>query len=143
MVRIVRCGLAVAACLVGVACAFSAPETCTSGGAGAGVVVDTIHITENGAASPDTDPDECREFVLKKDTVRRVLEGGESIGRRQYMHQLPWSPCLVRGRAVLADGREATWTIRQYGTGSILLDDGQELFLWCRTCTSPPFVPVE
>lgn len=140
MVRTLRCGVTVAAGLMAAACAFSAPGTRTSG---SGLVVDTLHITENGASSPNVDPRECRGFVLKEDTIRRVLEGGESIGRHQYMHQLPWSPCLVRGRVVLADGREATWTIRQYGTGSILLDDGEELFLWCRTCTRPPFVPIE
>ncbi|MGY0556607.1 hypothetical protein [Lysobacter sp. A421] len=89
------------------------------------------------------DPDECRGFVLDEGRIKRVLEGSESVSRDQYMHELPWSPCLARGRVVLTDGRMATWTIRQYGTGSVLLDDGGELFLWCRTCARPPFMPIE
>lgn len=143
MVRMLRCGLAVATVLVSSACALSAPVP--GGGAPAvpALIVDTLRIIENGAASPGLEGGECGAFVLEEDAVRRVLEAGAAISRDQYMHELPWSPCLVRGRVVLADGRQGTWTIRQYGTASVLLDDGDELFLWCRTCTRPPFVPVE
>lgn len=143
MVRMLRCGLVVAAVLVSSACALSASAPDIGGRVAPGLVVDTLHISENGTASPDVDAGECQAFVLQEDGVRQVLEAGESISRNQYMHELPWSPCLVRGRVVLADGRLGTWTIRQYGTGSVLLDDGGELFLWCRTCIRPPFVPVE
>ena len=143
MVRMLRCGLAVASVLVSSACALSAPAPGVSVPAVPGLVVDTLRITENGAASPGLDGGECGAFVLEEDAVRRVLEAGEAISRDRYMHELPWSPCLARGRVALVDGRLGTWTIRQYGTGSVLLDDGDELFLWCRTCTRPPFVPVE
>lgn len=142
MVNMLRGVVAVASCTLAVACALSAPGHQASP-AGAGLVVHTLAITENGAASPAVDPGECRGFVLDERTVRWVLEESEPISRDQYMHQLPWSPCLVRGRLVLADGREGTWTIRRYGTGSVLFDDGGEWFLLCATCTRPPFVPIE
>lgn len=141
MVRTRLFPLALAAGLVMTGCTLYAPGT--AAGEGHGLAVDTIDITENGAASTTADPDECRGFVLNEDTVKRVLEKSEAISRDDYVRQFPWSPCLVRGRASLADGRMATWTIRQYGTGSVLWDDGGESFLWCRGCTDSPFIPIE
>ncbi|MCE7032899.1 hypothetical protein LY625_09790 [Lysobacter sp. GX 14042] len=122
---------------------MSASQEPVGASARPGLDVDAIQVTENGAASPDVDPAECRAFVLDEGMVRAALEEGESIGRDDYLHRLPWSPCLVRGRLVLTDGRQGTWTVRQYGTGSVLFDDGAEWFFWCRTCTSSPFVAVE
>lgn len=143
MVTGLRLSLAVAATLMVCGCAASTTFGPAGSSASLGVDVDTLEITENGVASPDVDPAECRTFVLDEGTVHAVLEESDSVGRDDYLHQLPWSPCLVRGRLVLADGRQGTWTVRQYGTGAVLFDDGHEWFFWCRTCTSPPFVAVE
>jgi hypothetical protein len=142
-VRKLRCCLALAAILAAQGCSSSTANPRADAQPGPGLLVEALRITENGSASPDADAAGCRGFVLDAGTVRQVLEASESISRDQYMHGLPWSPCLVRGRVTLADGRQATWTIRQYGTGSVLLDGGGERFLWCRTCTRPPFVPIE
>jgi|SRR5690606_16576093 len=143
MVTGLRLSLAAAAALMLCGCAVSTSLGAAGSSARLGLDVDTLQITENGSASPDVDPAECRAFELDEGTVRGVLEESEPVGRDDYLHQLPWSPCLVRGRLELADGRQGTWTVRQYGTGSILFDDGDEWFFWCRTCTAPPFVAVE
>ncbi|KGO99445.1 hypothetical protein [Novilysobacter defluvii] len=135
--------LLVAAALLFSGCALS--HTHVAGGSPSANWLDVVslQIAENGAASPDVNSGECRTFVLDEPVVRRALEDGEPIGRDAYLHQLPWSPCLARGRLELQDGRQGIWTVRQYGTGSVLFDDGAERFFWCRTCTSPPFVAVE
>lgn len=104
------------------------------------LAVETLEITENGAAAPGTQTVECAAFVLDVAGARKALDDAEPVSRDDYMHGLPWSPCLVRGRLALADGRTGTWTIRQYGTGSILFDDGGELFLHCPGCNRAPFV---
>ena len=143
MVTGLRFPLAVAAALMLCGCALSTLQGPAGASARPGLDVETLQITENGAASPDVDPAECRAFVLDEGMVRAALEESESVGQDDYLHRLPWSPCLVRGRLVLTDGRQGTWTIRQHGTGSVLFDDGDEWFFWCRTCTSPPFVAVE
>jgi len=143
MVRTLIFVLAFAAGQVVTGCALHAPDVSADGRTGRVLVIDTLDITESGAASPSVDPEECRAFVLNEDTVRRVLEDSEVISRDDYIRRFPWSPCLVRGRIALADGRPGTWTIRQYGTGSILWDDGGESFLWCGACAYPPFLPVE
>ena len=143
MVTGLRFSLAAAAALTLCGCAVSTSLGPAGSSAPLGMDIETLRITENGAASPDVDPAECRAFVLDEGAVRKVLEESESVDRDDYLHQLPWSPCLVRGRLGLMDGRPGTWTIRQYGTGSILFDDGDEWFFRCRTCTAPPFVAVE
>lgn len=143
MVRTLLFVLAFAVGQVATGCTLHAPGIPAGGATGPVLTIDTLDITENGAASPTVDPDECRGFVLNEDTVKRILENSEAISRDDYIRKFPWSPCLVRGRAAFAGGRLATWTIRQYGTGSILLDDGGESFLWCQTCTDSPFLPIE
>jgi len=143
MVMGLRSSPAIAAALWLSGCALSPPQAHAGLPTGTRLDVAVLQITENGVASPDVDPGECRAFVLDEATVRQALEGSEPVGRDAYLHQLPWSPCLVRGRLGLTDGRQGTWTVRQYGTGSVLFDDGDEWFFWCRTCTAPPFVAVE
>jgi len=143
MVTGLRFSLAVAAALWLSGCALSPQQVQAGSPTRTRLDVAALQITENGVASPDVDPGECRAFVLGKATVRRALEVSEPVARDAYLHQLPWSPCLVRGRLELADGRQGIWTVRQYGTGSVLFDDGAEWFFWCRTCTAPPFVAVE
>ena len=143
MVTGLRFSLAVAAALWLSGCALSPQQVQAGSPTRTRLDVAALQITENGVASPDVDPGECRTFVLDEPVVRRALEDGEPIGRDAYLHQLPWSPCLARGRLELQDGRQGIWTVRQYGTGSVLFDDGAERFFWCRTCTSPPFVAVE
>ncbi|CAG4972098.1 hypothetical protein [Novilysobacter luteus] len=144
MVSMLRSGLWAVTGLLVSACVLSAPGGQATGAKAERVLVaEELNITENGAASPDVDAGACRAFLLDEDAARRALENSEPVSRSQYMHELPWSPCLVRGRITLVDGRTGTWTIRQYGTGSILLDDDAELYFWCRRCTNPPFVAVE
>jgi len=143
MVTGFRFSLAVAVALLVSGCALSTLQAPVGSPIGTGLDVASLQITENGVASPGVDPGECRAFVLGEATVRQALEGSEPVDRDAYLHQLPWSPCLARGRLELADGRQGIWTVRQYGTGSILFDDGAEWFFWCRTCTAPPFVAVE
>lgn len=143
MVRWVFRTAAFGACCLVAACGVSSRHAHIDRHAGAGLAVESLRITENGAASPEVEARGCEGFVIDEPTARQALEAGEAISRDQYMHHLPWSPCLARGRVVLADGREGTWTVRQYGTGSVILDDGAEWFLWCRSCSNPPFVEIE
>ncbi len=143
MVMGLRFSLAVVAALWLSGCALSPPQAQAGSPSGTRLDVAVLQITENGVASPGVAPGECRAFIMDEATVRRALEGSDPVDRDAYLHQLPWSPCLARGRLELADGRQGIWTVRQYGTGSVLFDDGGEWFFRCRTCTAPPFVAVE
>lgn len=98
-------------------------------------------IAENGIGSPTDDnaPRGCSEFRLDEAQVRRFLDAAEGVDQRDYMHTLDWSPCHARGRIEFGDGQAGVWTIRQFQTGSILFDDGNEVFLYCPTCTWAPF----
>ena len=104
--------------------------------------VEHLAITENGMGSPTdaSPPDSCEAFRLDEAQVARFMGAAEGVERRDYMHTLDWSPCHARGRIRFEGGRAGVWTIRQYRTGSILFDDGSELFLYCPGCTWEPFV---
>lgn len=141
MVNQLRSGLLIGAALLFCGCAVSsAPSNLQLA---RGLQVATLEITENGAASPDVDPADCLAFELDATQVRSVLEVSDAVTRDQYLNHLPWSPCLVRGRLEVRGGGQGTWTIRQYGSGSVLFDDGAERFFWCKSCTWPPFVAVD
>lgn len=98
-------------------------------------------ITENAIGSPTDDnaPRGCSGFRLDEAQVRRFLDAAEGIDQRDYMHTLDWSPCHARGRIEFEDGRSGVWTIRQFQTGSILFDGGDEVFLYCPACSWEPF----
>ena len=103
--------------------------------------VERLTITENGIGSPGDHnaPRGCTEFRLDEAQVRRFIDAAEGVDQRDYMHTLDWSPCHARGRIEFDDGRAGVWTIRQFQTGSILFDSGEEVFLYCPTCSWEPF----
>jgi len=139
----VRLGVVVALVLGGCTSAGSIED----GGAVPGMrgldlpAIERLTITENGEGSPtDTNPPRgCQGFMLDEAHVRRFMDEAGEVDQRAYMHTLDWSPCHARGRIDFADGRSGVWTIRQFRTGSILFDDGGQLFLFCRSCTREPF----
>lgn len=100
-----------------------------------------LTITENGIGSPadGNAPRGCAAFRLDEAQVRRFVDAAEGVDRRDYMHTLDWSPCHARGRIEFVDGRAGVWTIRQFQTGSILFDGGDEMFLYCPACSWEPF----
>lgn len=101
-----------------------------------------LTITENGIGSPAGQdvPRDCSAFLMDETRVRRFIDMAEGVNQRDYMHTLDWSPCHARGRIEFEDGRQGTWTIRRFQTGSILFDDGDEVFLFCPECSWEPFV---
>ncbi|MGQ4659577.1 hypothetical protein [Lysobacter sp. F6437] len=103
--------------------------------------IQRLTITENGVGSPNdaNPPRGCSGFMLDEGHVRRFMDGAGEVGQRDYMHNLDWSPCHARGRLEFADGRSGVWTVRQFRTGSIMFDDGGEVFLFCPSCTWEPF----
>jgi len=104
--------------------------------------IERLTITENSVGAPlDAESGlDCSGFVLDEAQARQFLRDADGVERRDYMHTLDWSPCHVRGRIGFADGRSGTWTLRQFQTGSILFDDGGEVFLFCPACSWAPFV---
>ena len=103
--------------------------------------ISKISIVENAAKSPiekDATID-CGGFTLSEAQVRRYLSFAKSANESDAHHTLDWSPCYASGKVIFADGTRGTWTISESRTGSLAMDGGKDIFLYCPTCTFKPF----
>lgn len=103
--------------------------------------ITSVHIEENGAkavATQDQNVD-CSSFKLDEKKVRRFLARAKETNESDAHHTLDWSPCYVSGTLVFTDGKTAHWSINQLRTGSLAIDGGSRMFLYCPTCEFKPF----
>jgi len=54
-------------------------------------------------------------------------------------HLLDWSPCYTGGRVTFVNGKRGTWTIQQLRMGSVRMDDGRIIQLYCPSCRSKAY----
>jgi hypothetical protein len=100
-----------------------------------------ITIAENGMTSP-ADPGSaarCSRFALTTLQVRRYFAKARQANAADVHYTLNWSPCSASGRLDFKNGRTARWSITQSRIGSLTLDNGEEITLYCPTCKFKPF----
>lgn len=103
--------------------------------------VTTVKITENGAVAPAAADISlnCSAFHLSKKDVVEYLRKAREVSQADYLHTLDWSPCFASGTVSFANGLRGTWGIQQLRAGSLKLNDGRMLYLYCPTCRAPAF----
>jgi len=96
-----------------------------------------ISITHSGMTSPAVDDPEkynCSDFVLSAAEVNDFFNDTMMVHENDYRHMLDWSPCYIEGRMDFSDGTSAVWAIHQFKAGSIVLDSGETVYLYCPNC---------
>ncbi len=100
-----------------------------------------VSIIENGATSP-AEPEStatCSRFRLTESQVRRYFAKARSANPSDVHYTLDWSPCSASGTLVFQNGKAARWSITQSRAGSLTMDNGEEITLYCPTCKFKPF----
>ncbi|MDD3482818.1 hypothetical protein [Azovibrio restrictus] len=104
-------------------------------------LIKKVLIDENAAwsdkrSSSDETPENCASFMLKESDVQRFFKIARFSSSHEQIHDLEVSRCYATGRAVLQDGREATWLIDRARQGIFELDDGSALYFYCGKCSN-------
>lgn len=104
--------------------------------------VSTVRIARNAARAkgPESDQADCSGFVLDDASVRKFFATTRAVAADDYWHTLDWSPCHASGTVTFVDGRTATWSLHQLQAGSVVFEDGREIYLYCPECRFKPFV---
>ena len=101
----------------------------------------SVRIEENGAkavASQDQNVD-CSGFKLDVKGVRKFLSRAKEANESDAHHTLDWSPCYASGTVTFVGGKTARWSVNQLRSGSLAIEGGGSMFLYCPTCTFKPF----
>lgn len=103
-------------------------------------VIKQVIIEKNAAwsdkrSSSDETPDNCASFVLKESDVLRFFQVARFSSFHEQVHDLEVSRCYAAGRAVLQDGREATWLIDRARQGVFEFAEGGALYFYCKKCS--------
>jgi len=100
-----------------------------------------ITIAKNGMTSPADSGSaaQCARFALTTSQVRRYFAKARQTNAADVHYTLDWSPCSGSGTLDFKDGRTAHWSITQTRIGSLILDDGKEIVLYCPNCNFKPF----
>jgi hypothetical protein len=85
-------------------------------------------------------PDDCTRFVVTPRQIRQYFQRAKPVSRRDFMHELDWSPCMAIGELKLADGRSGLWSVQQYGLGTLYIDRRSHYF-HCEKCSLVNLVP--
>jgi hypothetical protein len=104
--------------------------------------VASVVITENAtkALAGKDMPDDCTRFVVTPQQIRQYFRRARPVSRRDFMHELDWSPCMAIGDLKLADGRTARWSVQQYGLGTLYIDHRSHYF-HCEKCSLVNLLP--
>ena len=103
--------------------------------------ISQLTIVENAAKSPAEKDSSvsCDNFSIKEKQVRRYFAKAKATNVNDAHHTLDWSPCYASGKIVFRDGRSGLWSIDQYRVGSLVIDDGNAIVLYCPSCKFKPF----
>lgn len=95
-----------------------------------------VIITENGKrTSPEVDVDlPCERFIVTQAEISTFLHRADGVSAQDAMHMLNWTPCLAAGRVGFVDGRTGRWSVNLSRKGWLMMDDGQEINLYCPKC---------
>ena len=106
--------------------------------------ISSIEIRENAARSPAArdSSERCSEFVLRKTDVMSFLTEASEVSQHDYLHLLDWSACYASGKVTFDGGLTGTWGIHRLRGGSLKLNDGRTLYLYCPKCKAKAFPNV-
>lgn len=101
----------------------------------------TITIRNSGTTSPASDEPaiQCTNFKLSYQEVRAYIGKASQVAEHDYLHMLDWSPCHASGEVTFTNGVTGIWAIQQYRAGSLRLNDGRTLYLYCPRCQATAF----
>lgn len=106
--------------------------------------ISAIVINENAIKSPVAEPGtDCSSFKLTEQAARRFFSWAWEANESDAHHTLDWSPCYASGVLTFQDGKTARWSISQFRTGSLWLDDERKVFLYCPGCRFTPFLGAD
>lgn len=103
--------------------------------------IERVTIVENGATSPANpgSAQACSGFVLTEQNVRRHFAGALQTNPLDAHNTLDWSPCFASGMLTFMDGMTARWSIMQSRIGTLILQSGDAITLYCPACHFKPF----
>lgn len=111
-----------------VLCALSLPQ------------ITRLDIRENAARSPLADAaTECDDFRPSESQLRMYFSAARQTDADDVHHTLDWSPCHASGVVHFSDGRSGQWTVSQSRIGSLAIDGGAAITLYCPRCRFTPF----
>lgn len=107
--------------------------------------ITSVTIENNGATSPAAkEPaEQCVNFKLSNKEIRQYLGKAGEVAEHDYLHMLDWSPCYASGEVTFKKGVKGTWEIQQGRAGSLKLNNGRTVYLYCPKCKAKAFPPVE
>jgi len=103
--------------------------------------VSAITIVKSGvtfSASPEATK-ECSAFKLSPQEIRAYISNASEVVKHDYSEVLDWSPCSTNGKVTFKNGVTGTWEIQQYRAGSLKLNNGRTLYLYCPQCQAKAF----
>jgi len=103
--------------------------------------IEKVTITENAAkAFPEQNISvTCTSFSIKEAQVRRYFSKAKITNENDAHYTLDWSPCYARGKIFFSDGRTGDWRLNQFQMGSLVINKGRKLVLYCPQCKFKPF----
>lgn len=103
--------------------------------------ISTITIRNSGTTSPASgeSADQCVDFKLSYHEVREYIGKASEVTEHDYLHMLDWSPCHASGEVSFNNGVKGIWAIQQYRAGSLKLNNGRTLYLYCPLCKANAF----
>ncbi|NHZ89843.1 hypothetical protein F2P45_12585 [Massilia sp. CCM 8733] len=107
--------------------------------------ISAVTIQNSGATSPAArEPaEQCAKFKLSNKEIRQYLGKAGEVAEHDYLHMLDWSPCYSSGEVTFKDGVKGVWEIQQYRAGSLKLNNGRTVYLYCPQCKAKAFPPAE
>lgn len=107
--------------------------------------VSTVTVRNNGAISPASEEqaEQCANFKLSYQEIGEYIGKAAEVAEHDYFHMLDWSPCYASGEVIFKNGVTGTWAIQQYRAGSLELNGGRTLYLYCPRCHAKAFPPAD
>lgn len=103
--------------------------------------ITALTLSNNGVTSPASGEPvaQCATFKLSDQEVRDYIGKAAAVTEQDYFHMLDWSPCYASGTVTFKNGVTGDWSIQQYRAGSLVLNNGQTLYLYCPECQANAF----
>lgn len=103
--------------------------------------ISTITIRNSGTTSPvaGESKEECADFKLSYEEIHAYIGQAAEVAEHDFHHLLDWSPCHASGEVTFKNGLTGIWAIQRYRAGSLTLNDGRTLYLYCPRCQAKAF----
>jgi hypothetical protein len=102
----------------------------------------SITIKETGAGTPDkrdVGQPPCRQFRPSRAQIIRYLSKARQTSGQSADATLDWSPCYASGTVRYKDGKTGRWIIQQLGVAYLYIPGREDMLIYCRECSQPPF----